>query len=104
MYLYVLLSLTYRRILQNRVNCCNILMPDVCSCRVFVDETYHGEVKSSAAFDADGYQYCIVDLSPGQTYDITVKVLFSTVSLYLVFSLRNCFTSEKLCRVALSLP
>jgi len=49
-------------------------------CRVFVDGTYHGEMKASAEFDADGYQYSVDDLSPGQTYDITVKVCTCTVS------------------------
>jgi len=48
-------------------------MHDVC-CRVFVDGTYHNEMKASATSDADGYQCSIDNLSPGQTYDITVKV------------------------------
>jgi len=43
-------------------------------CRVFVDGTYHGEMKASAASDADGYQYSVDDLNSGQTYDVAVKV------------------------------
>jgi len=31
-------------------------------------------MKASAAADADGYQYSVNDLNPGQTYDVTVKV------------------------------
>jgi len=56
------------------------------SCRVFVDGAYHDEIKASADFDADGYQYSIDDLSPGQTYDITVKVCVNYSS-----ESRQCF-------------
>jgi len=42
--------------------------------RVYVDGAYHGEMKASAAADADGYQYNINDLNSAQTYDVTVKV------------------------------
>ena len=47
---------------------------------MFLDGTYHGEMKASEAFDADGYQYSIDHLSPGQTYDITVKVCACAMS------------------------
>jgi len=41
---------------------------------VFVDGTYRGEMKANAAFDADGYQYIVDNLDPGQNYDVAVKV------------------------------
>jgi len=42
--------------------------------RVFIDGSYHGEMKANSAADADGYQYSVDDLNPGQTYDVAVKV------------------------------
>jgi len=43
-------------------------------CRVFIDGSYHGEMKASAAADVNGYQYSVEDLNPGQTYDVAVRV------------------------------
>jgi len=43
-------------------------------CRVFIDGSYHGEMKASTAADVNGYQYSVEDLNPGQTYDVAVKV------------------------------
>jgi len=39
-----------------------------------VDGMFREEIKATEALDADGYQYSVDDLSPGQTYDVAVKV------------------------------
>ena len=42
--------------------------------RVFVDGTWHGEVKATSTANRSGFQYYLTDLSPGQAYDINVRV------------------------------
>ena len=42
--------------------------------RVYVDGTWHGEIKSNSTSNRNGYQYVVTDLNCGQSYDINVKV------------------------------
>ena len=39
-----------------------------------MDGRWHGEVKSNATCNRNGYQYYLTDLKPGQTYDVNVRV------------------------------
>jgi len=42
---------------------------------VYVDGTWHGEIKANAQSDQNGYQYYLSDLKPGVSYEIFVRAI-----------------------------
>lgn len=48
------------------------------SFRIYLDGTWHGEVKANSAGNRNGYQYILTDLNCGQSYDVNVKVGVNT--------------------------
>ncbi|XP_041347758.1 uncharacterized protein LOC121367568 [Gigantopelta aegis] len=45
---------------------------------IYVDSRWHGEVKANKMCDQQGYQFFLTDLSPGNSYDISVKAISGT--------------------------
>ncbi|XP_012935394.1 uncharacterized protein LOC101845075 isoform X2 [Aplysia californica] len=42
---------------------------------IFIDGKWHGEVKANKMSDSQGYQFFLTDLSPEQSYDVSVKTV-----------------------------
>ncbi|XP_055882729.1 uncharacterized protein LOC106055997 isoform X2 [Biomphalaria glabrata] len=42
---------------------------------IYLDGKWHGEVKSNQLYDKQGYRFYLTDLSPEQSYDVSVKAV-----------------------------
>jgi len=42
--------------------------------RVFLDGKWHADVVANPTADQSGYQYCLSNLTSGQSYDVNVQV------------------------------
>ena len=55
------------------------------SYRVYLDGTWHGEIRANATGNRSGYQYYLTDLKAGQSYDVNIKVIFGFGILFFFF-------------------